>query len=67
MCPLPPGAVKKGLTAEQVRADFITLGSSLLKGAWGGGGPLAFYYVNEPFFSFAGLSEEKATYFSEKV
>ncbi|XP_062963980.1 COMM domain-containing protein 7 isoform X2 [Cynocephalus volans] len=35
---VPNGALKKGLTAEQVRADFITLG----------------------------LSEEKATYFSEK-
>ncbi|EPY85033.1 COMM domain-containing protein 7 [Camelus ferus] len=35
---VPNGALKKSLTAEQVRADFITLG----------------------------LSEEKATYFSEK-
>ncbi|XP_075867145.1 COMM domain-containing protein 7 isoform X5 [Microcebus murinus] len=35
---VPNGALKKGLTAEQVQADFITLG----------------------------LSEEKATYFSEK-
>ncbi|XP_047397189.1 COMM domain-containing protein 7 isoform X2 [Sciurus carolinensis] len=35
---VPNGALKKGLTAEQVRADFVTLG----------------------------LSEEKATYFSEK-
>ncbi|XP_012409080.1 COMM domain-containing protein 7 isoform X4 [Sarcophilus harrisii] len=35
---VPNGALKKNMTAEQVRADFITLG----------------------------LSEEKATYFSEK-
>ncbi|VTJ52729.1 Hypothetical predicted protein [Marmota monax] len=36
--PCLPGALKRSLTAEQVRADFVTLG----------------------------LSEEKATYFSEK-
>ncbi|XP_053527226.1 COMM domain-containing protein 7 isoform X3 [Artibeus jamaicensis] len=36
---VPNGALKKSLTAEQVRADFVTLG----------------------------LSEEKATYFSEKL
>ncbi|KAM4830699.1 COMM domain-containing protein 7 isoform X3 [Urocitellus parryii] len=37
--PCLPGALKRSLTAEQVRADFLTLG----------------------------LSEEKATYFSEKL
>ncbi|XP_058989542.1 COMM domain-containing protein 7 isoform X3 [Mustela lutreola] len=42
---VPNGALKKSLTADQVRGDLITLVS---------------------FCSLIGLSEEKATYFSEK-
>lgn len=60
------GALKKSLTAEQVQADFITLGRSsprLLRVT----GLVTLYYINVSLYSLIGLSEEKATYFSEKV
>nr|XP_012420696.1 PREDICTED: COMM domain-containing protein 7 isoform X1 [Odobenus rosmarus divergens] len=62
---VPNGALKKSLTADQVRADFITLGRSFprfLRVM----GLAALYYVKVSFCSLTGLSEEKATYFSEK-
>ncbi|KAF0878404.1 COMD7 protein, partial [Crocuta crocuta] len=62
---VPNGALRKSLTADQVRADFMTLGRSsprLLRVT----GPLALHDVKISFCSLIGLSEEKATYFSEK-
>ncbi|XP_020933092.1 COMM domain-containing protein 7 isoform X2 [Sus scrofa] len=62
---VPNGALKKSLTAEQVRADFLTLGRSPPKVAQSDS-PAALHHAHVSFCSLLGLSEEKATYFSEK-
>uniref|UniRef100_A0A803SST0 COMM domain-containing protein n=1 Tax=Anolis carolinensis TaxID=28377 RepID=A0A803SST0_ANOCA len=61
-----PGALKKALSAEQVRADLISLGRSLWFASGHPGKPPLSIPSLQCVVSLAGLSEEKASFFEEQ-